>query len=316
MDIFSGVTSKENGGPAFFALLRDEDVELEFHGALGNMVCSVLNGECSGAFTEELRKAEEDYRNAERKEEKTRLFFRMDRLQSIAKKFRSLNSEKLHRLVDLVFLRDDDGCPVSQRLFYYGYFMGEMRLSAQVTLLGSFAEEPGGPEGADGEKLREMFLSACEAYREHGFREEAEYNYRLHSVEDMIRCCLFEMARHGVRLRKCRNCGRYFVPENRSDTFYCDGPSPQDPDRSCRQYNSEHLWYERLKENGTLKLCRNIASAKQMRAKRNPASAEYAEDLKRFRQESKQWKKDFLAGQKSEAEFAAWLQSNRGKRKH
>jgi hypothetical protein len=317
MDIFSGVVPQEDGGYQLSALVRDEDVELEFNGELGELICCVLNDDYTGSIDPEIKKYEKYYRTAEQKQEKARLFFCMDRLEKIKKSFQNLNSRYLRELADLVFLQrvNKTECPVSQRLFYYGYFLGDMRFPAQLALLGSLSAEPTIPEKPSREQLHELFEATCAAYRSPGRGETVEFSYRLNSIEDLIRCSLFEMARHEILIRKCGNCGRYFVPRNRSDTLYCEGNSPQDPTRTCRQYNSEHLWYDRLKSDGELKLCRNIASAKQMLAKRNPKNVGYAEDLKRFREESKQWKEDYLAGRKSREEFREWLEDSRGKKK-
>lgn len=315
MDVFSGVICEAGGGHSFSALVQDEDAELEICGRLGDLVCSILNQDYGDSIDPVIKKYEKYYAAA-RKPEKSRLFFYLDRLEKIKKKFMAMDTQSLRELVDLVFVREEENrCPISQKLFYYGYFLGGMQFSAQLTLLGGFEQEPQIPENPDPAQLRRLFDSACEGYRPEKQPPAAEYSYRLHSIEDLVKCCLFEMARHEVRLRKCANCARYFIPLNRSDTFYCEHASPQDPARTCRQYNSEHLWYDRLKNNEALKLCRNIASAKQMLAKRNPENSVYAEDLKRFRMESKKWKTDFLAGRKSQMEFIAWLEENRGKKK-
>lgn len=317
MDVFSGVVPQADGTCLFSALVKDEDVELEFSAELGELICCVLNDDYSASIDPMIQQYEKYYRAAEQKQEKTRLFFCMDRLEKIRKNFQALKSQYLCELADLVFLRkkSGDACPISQRLFYYGYFLGDMRFSAQLALLGSFAAEPTVPERPSREQLRGLFESACAGYRNPARGETVEFSYHLHSIEDLVRCCLFEMARHEVQIKKCANCGRYFVPRNRSDTMYCEGKSPQDPSRTCRQYNSQHLWYDRLKSNDELKLCRNIASAKQMLAKRNPGNGSYAEDLKWFRAESKRWKADYLAGRKSREEFHNWLEGSRGKKK-
>ena len=317
MDIFSGVVPQADGGCLFSALVKDEDVELEFSAELGELICCVLNDDYSASIDPMIQKYEKYYRAAEQKQEKTKLFFCMDRLEKIRKSFQTLKSQYLSELADLVFLRKESGdaCPISQRLFYYGYFFGDMRFSAQLALLGSFAAEPAIPGKPSREQLRGLYESACADYRVPAHGETVEFSYYLHSIEDLIRCCLFEMARHEVQIKKCANCGRYFVPRNRSDTLYCEEKCPQDPSRTCRQYNSEHLWYDRLKSNEELKLCRNIASAKQMLVKRHPGNESYAEDLKRFREESKKWKGDYLAGRKSREEFRDWLKGSRRKKK-
>lgn len=118
---------------------------------------------------------------------------------------------------------------------------------------------------------------------------------------------LFELSRQKKVIRRCANCGMYFIPENRIDTIYCDNPSPQDATRTCKQYGSQRLWYERLKDDELLSLSRNIASAKSMLAKRNPDIPEYAQSYNYFRAERKKWKKAIEDGSKTRDEYREWL---------
>jgi hypothetical protein len=41
-----------------------------------------------------------------------------------------------------------------------------------------------------------------------------------------------------IRIKKCQNCGRYFVVKGRSDTLYCDYPAPQNQNFNC---NDPHM---------------------------------------------------------------------------
>ncbi len=112
-----------------------------------------------------------------------------------------------------------------------------------------------------------------------------------------------------IKIKKCANCGRYFYPENRSDTIYCGHKSPQDGNLSCKEYGSQKLWYENLKNNESMKLCRNIYQSKQMLVKRNPDIDAYKKSFERFKEESKVWKSDVRAGVKTEDEFLIWLRN-------
>lgn len=118
---------------------------------------------------------------------------------------------------------------------------------------------------------------------------------------------LRELSGHGKVIRKCKNCGRYFVPDNRSDTIYCDGNSPQDATRTCKQYGSQKLWYERQRDDKLATLSRNILSAKSMLAKRNPDIPEYARSYDYFRTERKKWKSAVEEGRKTSEEYREWL---------
>lgn len=62
--------------------------------------------------------------------------------------------------------------------------------------------------------------------------------YNINCTERFIQVALAslqEVSDSGKTVRRCENCGRYFIPENRSDTLYCDNPSPEVPEMTCKE---------------------------------------------------------------------------------
>ncbi len=131
---------------------------------------------------------------------------------------------------------------------------------------------------------------------------------------DLCTSSIFHALKRGCAIKYCDNCKKLFVARLHNATRYCDRPSPQDPHRSCKEYGTEKLWYDRLKEDKAKKLYRNIYMAKQMLVKRNPNILEYQTDFEYFKTESKKWKADVKAGRKTDEEFIVWLNSVRGQR--
>ncbi len=134
-----------------------------------------------------------------------------------------------------------------------------------------------------------------------------EYSDIYPRLEGIMFATFIELARRNKVVRKCKICGRYFIPENRSDTLYCDGTSPENPEMTCKEYGTRRLWYEKQKEDELATLSRNIASAKCMLAKRNPDRPEYAASYEYFKRERLTWKKAVEEGQKTKEEYREWL---------
>lgn len=116
-----------------------------------------------------------------------------------------------------------------------------------------------------------------------------------------------ELARRKKILRKCANCGHYFVPENRSDTLYCDRVSPQEPAMDCKTYASQRLWYQKQKLDELAVLSRNVLSAKGMLASRNPDIPAYRQSYDYFRKERLKWKAGYETGEISAEDYRSWL---------
>lgn len=126
-------------------------------------------------------------------------------------------------------------------------------------------------------------------------------------LEGLLYTTFLELVRRNKVVRKCKNCGRYFIPENRSDTIYCDNPSPEAPEMTCKEYGTRRLWYERQKEDEIATLSRKIASAKGMLAKRNPDIPEYAASYNYFKAQRLAWMKGVKAGERTQEEYKEWL---------
>jgi hypothetical protein len=122
------------------------------------------------------------------------------------------------------------------------------------------------------------------------------------------------MIKSNTRIKKCAHCGKYFVPLNRSDTIYCDRQSPQDPSKTCKEVGARQTWQRTLKENEAAKLYRNIYMARQMKVKRNPDLDCYKKSFEQYKVESRQWKADVKDGVKTEADYVAWLKSEKERR--
>lgn len=117
-----------------------------------------------------------------------------------------------------------------------------------------------------------------------------------------------------IKISKCKNCGLYFIAQNRSDTLYCDRPSPQDVSKTCKEYGARQAWEKTLKENEAAGLYRKIYMSKQMLAKRNPDIPLHQRAFENFKAQAKLWKSDVKSGAKTETEYIKWLKAVKEKK--
>ncbi len=128
------------------------------------------------------------------------------------------------------------------------------------------------------------------------------------SLTDFIILTIYYVFKNGYKFKRCKNCGRFFIPFSRSDEIYCNNISPQDSTRTCKKYGTEKLWYDRIKNDEVAKLSRNIYTAKQMLVKRNPDIKDYKEMFDYYKAEREKWKKLVNCGEKSRDEYVEWLE--------
>ena len=84
-------------------------------------------------------------------------------------------------------------------------------------------------------------------------------------------------------IKKCQNCGMYFIPSSRLDEIYCDYPKLNG--KTCRDKGAFQAYNERLKQNKALAEYRRLYQLKSMAVGRN-------KDNKQMKKDFEKWKKD------------------------
>ena len=169
------------------------------------------------------------------------------------------------------------------------------------------------------------FLHRSIALRFHlSFKEQAKIikecdielleSVSLDDIPSLFAASMTKIIENNIKVKRCRNCQKYFIPYNRSDTMYCDEPAPQNPTKSCKEYASQELYYKKITSNPVSKLHRKIYQQKQMLAKRNPDIEAYKTDFENFKTASKEWKKKVKNSIATENEYLQWLKDVKEKK--
>jgi len=132
-------------------------------------------------------------------------------------------------------------------------------------------------------------------------------HYKNIYSSNLLDICFYNIVKQKFDIKTCENCGKYFIPFLRSDTLYCDRISPQDENKTCKEYGSQEAWKKSLENNEALNTCRKLYMQIQMAAKRNKEISKYVKAFENFKIQSKQWKDDVKRGRKTEQEFITWL---------
>lgn len=91
-------------------------------------------------------------------------------------------------------------------------------------------------------------------------------------VDDFAGMLLTEiewMCEHGISLRRCTTCGRYFVPYSKA-ARYCDRLQ-EHTGQTCKQVSAAMNHKERVEQNDYLQCYRRLNNAYQMRCRRAPS---------------------------------------------
>lgn len=132
----------------------------------------------------------------------------------------------------------------------------------------------------------------------------------LFTIKSSMSLILFETAHimdSETAIIKCKNCGQYFVLTGRSDSIYCSYPSPQDPEKTCKDIGAQVSRSNKEKTDVTTKEYRKVYMRYKMLIRRHPEEAEYKEKFNKLTGEVKEWRNKLAHGMATTEEFLEWL---------
>lgn len=130
--------------------------------------------------------------------------------------------------------------------------------------------------------------------------------YECETVEDACIASLHFLITRSYNIRKCENCGKYFIPL-RSDAIYCDRISPFDKRRTCKTDGALRKHYQTSEEDIVIVEAKRIKRNRSQQSRRNPSNQalqiEFAEWDTTFRKMQKDYKKGAITAD----QFLKWL---------
>ncbi len=132
----------------------------------------------------------------------------------------------------------------------------------------------------------------------------------LYTIGSSLSLLLFELAHvldKEVKIEKCKNCGHYFVINGRSDSKYCDYPSPQNSNKTCKAIGAQIAMAEKLKNDEATHLYRKIYMRNKMLQKRHPDDQQYPAILHKLISEAKMWRKRLKQNSELYPDYLKWI---------
>ena len=110
--------------------------------------------------------------------------------------------------------------------------------------------------------------------------------FTIKSFMGLLFYCHWKLTQEKKAFKKCKYCGRYFIPEKRRDTKYCSNPAPDMPKKTCAQWAPDFYKLQRRKKNPEERYYHNQYSyysreMKKAREEGNYDSYKILEDLRK-----------------------------------
>ena len=137
------------------------------------------------------------------------------------------------------------------------------------------------------------------------------YLYSFNSLMSAYYFCVLYFIENNIPIKICKNCRKYFIPENRISSVYCNRIFENN--KTCREVGAINAYNEKLKKDEVNLLYRRTLSAKKMLANRNPDIPIYLEKYEKWKKEANKFKQDVKNGTKTEEEFKQWIEETKKK---
>ena len=130
----------------------------------------------------------------------------------------------------------------------------------------------------------------------------------IYEINDIYTFCIFSIVKllqNGTNIKKCENCGKYFVPLSREDEVYCDNIFSNG--RTCKQVGYEN----KIKNDDILKEYRRVYKNKNAIKNRNKHSPKAEERWQSWKIKAKNKLKECQKGHITLDEFKEWLKKTK-----
>ena len=156
------------------------------------------------------------------------------------------------------------------------------------------------------ESLAKYIKNECK--KNHNFHIK-NYLYSFNSILSAYYFCVLYFIENNIPIKICKNCGKYFIPENRNSSIYCNRIYKDN--KTCKEIGANIAYNEKLKKDEVNALYRKTLSAKKMLANRNPDIPMYLKKYEKWKAEANQFKQDIKSGIKTQEEFKKWIENTK-----
>ena len=117
---------------------------------------------------------------------------------------------------------------------------------------------------------------------------------------------LFEIATtENIDIKRCKNCGKYFVPDSRSNEIYCN--NIYENNKTCKEVGHFRTQQRLMKEDDDLRIYRNVYQKLLLRTRRNPDNEQYEKEFQQFKEKNIELREKINNGEITQEKYMEWL---------
>ncbi len=138
--------------------------------------------------------------------------------------------------------------------------------------------------------------------------------FKFNNIIELLNLSFIATMNKKIPIHICKNCKKLFIPESRTDEIYCNRKSPQNPDKTCKQYGAKRTYKEQIKERPIDKAHIQTSQFLRMRCKRSKDEKqmeEYKMKLNKYLEEYKKKKEEYKSNKLEQKDFIKWIVSQK-----
>lgn len=141
--------------------------------------------------------------------------------------------------------------------------------------------------------------------------------FKINNLIELLNLSLIRIIDKKITITKCLNCGNYFIPENRSNEKYCNRISPQNPNKTCKEYGAKKTYRDEIKST-PIKYEHNRTSQfyrmRINRAKSQKEKNKYESIFNDYKENYQKNKIKYKSGKLKESDFVEWIKNQKIKK--
>lgn len=142
--------------------------------------------------------------------------------------------------------------------------------------------------------------------------------YRITTIKELLNISLMEILKNKLTIKKCENCKKYFITENRTDEKYCNRISPQNPKKTCKEYGVKKIYRDKLNSDMIRKSHYNTSQyfrMKKNRCKNEKEKEKIIKDFEKYKTNYEKNKRKYNNKKITEIEFTEWINEQKNLKK-
>ena len=136
--------------------------------------------------------------------------------------------------------------------------------------------------------------------------------FQCDSLEEMLMFELWQMMLEGVKLRKCKRCGKYFIMKGNYEANYCDRAA-DGTNRTCQELAAQENYKKKMADNAAIplyqKYYKRYAARVRVKQIKEP-------DFKKWKYQAMTKRDECTDGKITLQEFEIWMEDSFPNRKH